>query len=66
MFDYTPWRDRPDSFARGYVLGSATAGWVGAAVFLALALATGDASVLIPSAIYAILASFCTYMWYHG
>jgi hypothetical protein len=62
----TPWRDRPDSLQRGYVLGSATFGWIGVAAFLALALATGKPSALVASAIYLAIASFGTYMWYHG
>lgn len=63
---HTPWRDRPDSFLRGYVLGSVVGGWGSAILYTILWAISGDPWCALLIVIAATLGALGTYMWYHG
>lgn len=61
-----PWRDRPDSALRGFILGSSHGGWAGMVFCIGLAIGTSSGFALLMAALYAVIGALATYMWYHG
>lgn len=63
---HIPWRDRPDSFLRGFILGATTGGWLGVVFYSVMTIITWLPAMAVLAALSLGLASLGTYMWYRG
>jgi hypothetical protein len=66
MTEPIPWRYRPDSYMRGFVLGSATGAVAASPLTLFMLLTAFGVTSVVFALIQLAIFALGTYMWYHG